>query len=201
MLVQKESIEKIEWANGSARFINLAVNDFIEFASINREFAKEIKSFLMKLCVNRKEGDHTNSDSCDNARISQPKDNGSISVRSRRSAARVAREATRIELQDVEGDGHDSESSFEYQVTKTESDDDEDDENTSNSTSVSDDETSSDKSTVSAADEDDDVKPPAKKKVKSHNIENIASTKNSSSKLQQTTSKKCCLMSFFAKKS
>ena len=207
-------MEKIEWVNGSARFINLCINDSTEFSSINRELAQEINSFIKKLCAHDEGYVQKMPESKPNCAENHlpPSDNKdtSTTVRSKRNAARAAREATRMELQNMDQDGNESDSSGDYQVVNNDSDDD-DDETASTSSSTNDDDeeedTSSDTSTISATDEKPELKPPAKKKFKPDVVEKDVPSivtqdhlDSKETKAKFSSGKQGSLISFFNKK-
>ena len=178
-------IEKFEWKGGSARYVDICINDSFEFCSINRELANELNIFLNS--VHSVTNNQIRKQSIEDINKEEKYSCARIAVRSKRKAARLAMEATKMDLQNDELD-NDSDSSTEYQLGKSLSDQED-----SSSSSDSDDEGENDStaSTVSV-DTNEDVKKPAKTTINSSTIDhdNVQKRAKKKSKSESPTTDK-----------
>ena len=179
-------IEKFEWKGGSARYVDICINDSFEFCSINRELANELNVFLNS--VHSVTDNQIRKQSIEDINKEEKYSCARIAVRSKRKAARLAMEATKMDLQNDELD-NDSDSSTEYQLGKSLSDQED-----SSSSSDSDDEGENDDSTAStvSVDTNEDVKKPAKTTINSSTIDhdNVQKRAKKKSKSESPTTDK-----------
>lgn len=186
LVLHKDTIEKYEWLGGSNRFINLLLNDKIEFGSIGREAVKKISVFLKNLASQDEISDDVSKEATKTSCEKESSRTKVENTRSKRKAAEVARGETKLDLDQLSDNDDVTSSSDEFSDNEQSSSSD--DESCSSESKNIENELNDEDSVKSESTVSIDEHKPAPKKVKVNVDKSAVQKKNSSKEKDESSS-------------
>jgi len=186
LVLHKNTIEKYEWVGGSNRFINLTVNDKIEFGSIDREMVKKISTFLNGVASRDEFSDVVSIEATEQF-DEMTSENSCGNLRSKRKAAEVAREEIKYDLNQLSSEGSSSEEFSDDEQSENSDDESCGSDSKSMESDLNDEDSVKSESTVSI---DEDTSKPVNKKVKANAQNAVVHQKNTVKKKSNSSIEK-----------